>query len=156
MLNYHRGKKMIAYDLLCSNGHLFECWFKDSASFEEQKSSGIINCPICDDNDVEKVFSPFAIRKNGEKKKEEKKKEEKKKEEINPASPYQALRLINEYLDKHFEDVGADFAKEALKIHWGEAEKRNIRGLSTPQEETLLKEEGVPFIKVPILKRLDS
>jgi len=142
---------MIAFDLICSNGHLFECWFKNSASFEEQKFSGIINCPICNDNDVEKVFSPFAIKKN-----EEKKKEEKKRKEVNPVNPYQALRMINEYLDKHFEDVGAGFAKEALKIHWGETEKRNIKGIATPQEETLLKEEGVPFIKVPILKRLDS
>ena len=145
------GLKMIAFDIICSNGHIFECWFKDSASYEEQKSSGIINCPVCNDNDVEKVFSPFAIKKN-----EEKRKEEKKREEVNSPNPYQALRVISEYLDKHFEDVGADFTKEALKIHWGESEQRNIKGVATPQEETLLKEEGVPFIKVPILKRLDS
>ena len=142
---------MIAFDIICSNGHIFECWFKDSASYEEQKSSGIINCPVCNDNDVEKVFSPFAIKKN-----EEKRKEEKKREEVNPSNPYQALRMISEYLNKHFEDVGADFTKEALKIHWGESEQRNIKGVATPQEESLLKEEGVPFIKVPILKRLDS
>ena len=142
---------MIAFDIICSNGHIFECWFKDSASYEEQKSSGVINCPVCNDNDVEKVFSPFAIKKN-----EEKRKEEKKREEVNPSNPYQALRMISEYLNKHFEDVGANFTKEALKIHWGESEQRNIKGVATPQEETLLKEEGVPFIKVPILKRLDS
>ena len=142
---------MIAFDLICSNNHKFECWFKDGASYEEQKSSGVINCPVCNDYDVEKVFSPFAIKKN-----EEKRKEEKKREEVNPSNPYQALRMISEYLDKHFEDVGADFTKEALKIHWGESEQRNIKGVATPQEETLLKEEGVPFIKVPILKRLDS
>jgi hypothetical protein len=132
---------MIAFDLICSNGHVFECWFKDSASFEEQKSAGIINCPVCDDVQVEKVFSPFVIKKGGDKKKEE-------------MNPQLALRLINEYLDKHFEDVGSDFAKEALKIHWEEAEKRNIKGIATPQEETLLKEEGVQFIKVPIIKHL--
>lgn len=136
---------MIAFDLICSNGHLFECWFKDSASFEEQKSSGIINCPICDDHDIEKVFSPFAIKKNGDKKEKEKK------GEINP---YQALRLIHEYLDKNFEDVGMNFAKEALKMHWGESEKKNIKGTATPQEETLLREEGVQFLRVPIIKRL--
>jgi hypothetical protein len=141
---------MIAYDLICSNGHIFECWFKDSASYEEQKSSAIINCPVCNDTDVEKVFSPFGIKKN------EEKKEERKKGEIDPDNPYRALRLIQEYLDKHFEDVGTEFTKEALKIHWGEAEKRNIKGTATPQEETLLKEEGVPFLKVPVPKRLDS
>jgi hypothetical protein len=139
---------MIAYDLICSNGHIFECWFRDSASFDEQKSTGIINCPVCNDCDVGKVFSPFAIRKN------EEKKEERKKEEIDPANPYRVLRLIQEHLDKHFEDVGTDFTKEALKIHYGEAEKRNIKGTATTEEEIVLKEEGVPFLKIPIIKRL--
>jgi hypothetical protein len=132
---------MIAYDLMCSNGHIFECWFKDRASFEEQKSAGIINCPICDDTAVEMVFSPFMI----------KKKEDKKKETM---EPYEAIQYIQEYIDKNFEDVGSDFAKEALKMHWGETKKRNIKGITTPQEENLLKEEGVPFFKIPIIKRL--
>jgi hypothetical protein len=132
---------MIAYDLICSNGHLFECWFKDSASFEEQKASGIINCPICDDTEVVRAFSPFMIKKNEGKKKEE-------------TDAYRALQLVTEYIDKHFEDVGADFYKEALKIHYREAEKRNIKGTATPEEEIILKEEGVPFLKVPIIKRM--
>ena len=147
-----RGE-MIAYDLICSNGHIFECWFRDSASYEEQKSSCIINCPVCNDSDVEKVFSPFAIGKKEGKKEEERKKE---KEKVDPHNPYRVLRLIQDYVDKNFEDVGTEFTKEALKIHWGEAEKRNIKGIATPDQETLLKEEGVPFLKVPILKRLDS
>lgn len=132
---------MIAFDLICSNGHLFECWFKDRASFEEQQSSGIINCPVCNDTQVVRAFSPFMIKKNGERKKEEE-------------NAYHALRLVQEYLDKHFEEVGADFAKEALKIHYGEAEKRNIKGTATTEEEVILKEEGVQFLKVPIVKRL--
>jgi hypothetical protein len=132
---------MIAFDLFCSNGHKFECWFKDSASFEEQKSAGVINCPVCNDDQVEKAFSPFAIKKNGGKKREE-------------IDPSQALQLVSDYIEKHFEDVGADFYKEALKIHYGETEKRNIKGTATTEEEVILKEEGVQFIKVPIIKRL--
>jgi hypothetical protein len=132
---------MIAFDLFCSKGHKFECWFKDSASFEEQKSAGVINCPVCNDSQIEKAFSPFAIKKSGESKREE----------INPS---QALQLMNEYIEKHFEDVGANFYKEALKIHYGEAEKRNIKGTATTEEEVILKEEGVPFVKVPNIKHL--
>lgn len=135
---------MIAFDIFCSNGHKFECWFKDSSSFEEQKSSGLITCPICNDNQIEKAFSPFRIKKNGEKKREE----------IDPQQAYQALQIINDYIDKHFEDVGADFYKEALKIHYDETEKRNIRGTATTEEEVILKEEGVQFFKVPIIKRM--
>ena len=132
---------MIAFDLFCSNGHKFECWFKDSSSFEEQKSTGMITCPICDDHQIEKAFSPFAIKRGGERVKEE-------------MDPHQALQLVHEYLDKHFDDVGAEFYKEALKIHYGETEKRNIKGTATTEEEVILKEEGVLFLKIPILKRL--
>jgi hypothetical protein len=131
---------MIAFDLFCSKGHKFECWFKDSSSFEEQKSTGMITCPICDDHQIEKAFSPFAIKRGGERVKVE-------------IDPHQALQLVHEYLDKHFDDVGAEFYKEALKIHYGETEKRNIKGTAT-EEEVILKEEGVPFLKIPILKRL--
>lgn len=135
---------MIAFDLFCSKGHKFECWFHDRASFEEQKSSQKIHCPICNDNKIEKAFSPFAIRKGGGEREKE----------IDPKQAHQALQIINEYIDKHFEDVGSDFYKEALKIHYGEAEKRNIKGTATTEEEILLKEEGVQFFKVPIIKRM--
>lgn len=132
---------MIAFDLFCSNGHKFECWFKDGASFEEQKSSGMITCPICDDHQIEKAFSPFAIKRGGEGAKAE-------------IDPHQALQLIHEYLDRHFDDVGSEFYKEALKIHYGEKEKRNIKGTATTEEEVILKEEGVPFFKIPTIKRV--
>ncbi len=135
---------MIAFDLFCSKGHKFECWFKDNASFEEQKFAGLITCPVCNDRNIEKAFSPFAIKKGGERVKED----------IDPKQAYKALQIINDYIDKHFEDVGANFYKEALKIHYGEAEKKNIKGTATTEEEVILKEEGVPFFKVPIIKRL--
>jgi hypothetical protein len=134
---------MIAYDLVCSNGHRFECWFKNSASFEEQKSLGIISCPFCDTNHVERAFSTFAIKKHGEKKEDK-------------IYPYRALQTLYEYIDKNFEDVGLNFTKEALKIHYGESKKRNIKGMALPDQEKLLKEEGVEFFKILIIKRLDN
>ncbi len=135
---------MIAFDLFCSKGHKFECWFKDGSSFEEEKSSGLITCPICNDRQIERAFSPFGIKKKGEKKRGE----------IDPEQAYHALQVISDYIDKHFENVGADFYKEALKIHYGETEKRNIKGTASTEEEVILKEEGVQFFKVPIIKRM--
>ena len=55
-----------------------------------------------------------------------------------------------EYVEKNFDDVGCDFAKEALKIHYGAAEPRNIRGVSTQEEEKALKDEGIQFFKIPM------
>jgi hypothetical protein len=58
---------------------------------------------------------------------------------------------LNEFLEKSFEDVGTDFTKEALNIHYGLKEPKNIRGVSTKKEEKVLAEEGIKFIKMPRL-----
>ena len=54
------------------------------------------------------------------------------------------------FVEKNFDDVGADFTKEALKIHYGVTEPRNIKGVSTREDEKLLKEEGVDYVKIPM------
>jgi hypothetical protein len=58
---------------------------------------------------------------------------------------------FSEFVAKNFDNVGCDFAREALKIHYGVVEPRNIRGVSTQDEEKLLKQEGIEFIKLPVL-----
>jgi hypothetical protein len=60
------------------------------------------------------------------------------------------------YVRENFEDVGHNFAREALKVHYGQAEERNIRGVSTEPEEDMLKKEGVPFVKIPMAQEVDS
>lgn len=135
---------MIAFDLFCSNGHKFECWFKDSASCEKQIACGAVCCPVCNDPQIRRAFSPFMIKRDAGKREAK----------LDPAQAQQVLQLITDYIEKHFEDVGADFYKEALRIHSGEAEKRNIKGTATTEEEVILKEEGVPFFKVPVIKKM--
>jgi hypothetical protein len=145
---------MIAIDIKCENGHTFEGWFADSDSFREQKENLLITCPYCGCNDVERIPSTFAIGNrsipedtgvpaagatpDGKGKAE--------------APPGANIYEFQEYISRHFEDVGAGFAKEALKIHLGFEEKRNIRGTTTDEEEKELREEGVPFVKIPIIK----
>jgi hypothetical protein len=38
---------MILFDLRCSNGHDFEAWFRDGATYDRQAAAGEINCAIC-------------------------------------------------------------------------------------------------------------
>ncbi len=144
---------MIIFDLICSRGHKFECWFKSSKAFEEQKAFRVIHCPVCNDNRIEKAVSSFAIKKHADPAPRPETPAQPREEKI---SPYQALQVITEYVNKNFEDVGLDFTREALKIHWGEAKKRNIKGTALPQEEKVLEEEGVPFLRLPVLKRPDN
>ncbi len=131
---------MIAFDLECSQGHLFEGWFDSLESFEEQNLEALVRCPVCDVSDVRKVLSPVAVRTSQPR------------EMIPPdAINYRKLaKEVVEYIKNNSEDVGTQFAAEALKIHYGAAEKRSIRGSATEEEEKTLKEEGVGFVKVPM------
>jgi len=138
---------MIVFDLNCSNGHSFEGWFKDLESFNEQNSKGMITCPFCKSTSINRVLSPVAIKSSQG--------EEKKPPEIKP--DYQKLANgVMEYIKNNFDDVGTDFTKEALKMHYGVAEKRNIRGSATEGEEETLRDEGIKYIKVPPIKTQDD
>lgn len=131
---------MIVFDLQCTNGHCFEGWFEDSLAYEDQKERSLLLCPVCNNKHVSKIPSTFAIKSSpGSSSK--------------PSLPVKELEKIGskiaDFVDKNFDNVGCDFAKEALKIHYGASEPRNIRGVSTPEEEKTLKEEGVEFYKFP-------
>ena len=138
---------MIIYDLKCEKGHTFEGWFKDQQTWTLQNSQKLVSCPVCNSSNIEMIPSSITIM--GKDSRAAGKLQEK---EISEAK---ALRMLHQYIDNNFEDVGNKFAEIALKIHYGDEEKRNIKGTSTPQEEENLKEEGVQFIKVPLLK-MDS
>ncbi len=137
---------MIAFDLRCSNGHTFEGWFQDLESFENQNSKGMIICPICNSNKVTRELSPVAIKSR---------KDDERPENTKPDYRKLAMGLM-EYIRDNFEDVGTAFAKEALKMHYGVTEKRDIRGSATDDEEKTLKEEGVKFFKFPFFKPRDE
>ncbi len=135
---------MIIYDLRCEKSHKFEGWFKDRASFENQKKEKLITCPICGGADIAMVPSSIAFMGKDIRSSE--------RENTKELSPMKALKTLHEYLDKHFEDVGGRFAEVALKIHHGEEDRRNIKGTTTEHEEENLKEEGVQFFKIPVPK----
>ena len=132
---------MIAYDLKCENGHRFEGWFDNEKSFKSQKRKKLVECPVCSSIAVDRVFSTFGIAKHRGR--------ERTTDERAPAgfNPYAALI---KYVQDNFEDVGTDFTKEALKMHYGVSDQRNIRGVSSDQEENILKEEGIEFFKLPV------
>jgi len=145
---------MIAFDLCCAQGHTFEGWFDSAQAFEDQKGRNLVNCPICGDGEVTKLLSPVRSLASRQ--------EARPKKPVQPAGEqdqalkaHNLMREVKEYLIAHFEDVGANFAKEALKIHYGAVPSRNIRGSSTEAEEEMLRDEGIQFLKVPLPKDLD-
>ena len=139
---------MIAYDLQCTKGHAFEGWFEDRKAYLDQKKKGLITCPICNVTSVDIVPSTFAIKSGAPSISKDLAAEK--------ASLEKTEQEAIEFVKNNFDDVGADFAKEALKIHYGAAEPRNIRGVSTKEEEKTLEDEGIQFIKIPMPVRQDS
>ena len=131
---------MIAYDLQCINGHSFEGWFEDNQAYLAQKKKGLIACPVCNDTEVSRIPSTFSIKGSAIPRKISLQEENLKK----------IGKEIVDFVEKNFDDVGCDFAKEALKIHYGVEQPRNIRGISTKEEEKMLKEEGIQFLKIPM------
>lgn len=137
---------MIVFDLQCGTGHHFEGWFDDGDDYESQLRNNLIACPVCNDVNVSRLPSAFAIKSAPSSP-----------EKADAATHLEALRRsVDEYLEKNFDDVGCNFTNEALKIHYGVSEKKNIRGTSTKEEEKLLEKEGIPFFKVPLPTPTDS
>jgi hypothetical protein len=50
------------------------------------------------------------------------------------------------------EDVGADFAEEARRIHYVEAPERSIRGEASAEEYEALRDEGIEVFRLARLK----
>ena len=133
-------RKMIVYDLQCGKGYRFEGWFDDGDAFEAQRKNNLVACPECNDINISKLPSSFAIKSAPSRQSKT----------DAPVDLETVRQSVKEYLDKHFDDVGCNFATEALKIHYGVSDKKNIRGTSTREEEKLLEKEGIPFFKVPL------
>ncbi|MEK0082002.1 DUF1178 family protein [Benzoatithermus flavus] len=152
---------MIRFALNCARDHAFEGWFKDSAAFDRQAEEGAITCPVCGDTSVRKaVMAPAVIRSGGRREPAP----------TPPSAPVPAptpeqarammmmamLRQIRAHVEKNFDDVGERFPEEARKIHYGEAEARDIYGKATLEEAKELIEEGIAVLPLPDLPKLDS
>lgn len=63
----------------------------------------------------------------------------------------EVLRKLRDTVIRNTDDVGKGFAEEARKMHYGEAEKRGIRGETSPQEVRELSEDGIDVMPLPAL-----
>lgn len=139
---------MIHYDLICEGEHGFDAWFKDSAAFERQKRRKQVVCPVCGSTKVGKALMAPAIARG--------RSEESQKQLMAAGQAVRALAAMRKHVEQNCDYVGERFADEALKIHHGEVEKRDIYGEATDDQARSLKEEGVAFARIPWGPRLDN
>jgi hypothetical protein len=164
---------MIRYALACERGHSFESWFQNSTAYDKQVKHGLVVCPACNSNKVEKAI--MAPRLSGGRKRDEK-----------PPAPVAAgeapapaptpeapaavampapvammspqerefrkkLKELREHLTQNADYVGRKFPEEARKMHYGEIEHRSIYGEASPDQAKELHEEGIEFHPLPVL-----
>jgi hypothetical protein len=130
---------VIVFDLSCDIEHRFEGWFRNSDEYHQQLESGLLTCPVCGSDQIVKIPSPSRVNLG--------KAKETMRELANIQNDVQRLtQKLQNFVKQNFEDVGSEFAEEAKKIHYGEAEERNIHGIATSEEITELYEEGVDAI----------
>ena len=174
---------MILYNLRCGKDHIFESWFRDSATYDRQAATGGVECPVCGSAKVEKaIMAPRVARsaERGERPPEESKPPAAAPEGpaespgARPAAPVtgatlKAMREVEQsgkvrrmltelrrQIEENFDNVGPRFAQEARKIHYGEGEERAIYGETTDEEARELHEEGVQVRRIPWLPREDA
>jgi hypothetical protein len=133
---------VIKYRLSCQSGHDFESWFRAIDDYDAQLLRGLIACPTCGSAEISKQPMAPAVVSSRDRQKSATPVEI-------PADVVSKLRALKQTVVENSEDVGTRFADEARKMHFGEAEERNIRGNSTPEEARGLAEDGVPFGILP-------
>ncbi len=144
---------MIVFDLQCGSGHRFEGWFASADDFASQKERGLVGCPSCGAQDIDRL--PSATRFNaGLPAPAEPKKDSAEPASKDPVALAQILysRMLDEMLRKS-EDVGEAFPDEARRIHYKHAPSRSIRGQASGQDHAELIEEGIPVLRLPMPSR---
>jgi len=134
---------MIVYDLTCGNGHGFEAWFQSSEAYDKQRKARKVLCPMCGDAKVSKALMAPSV--SGTKKKDRAKATH----AAGPAAYMAALRELRQQVEANCDNVGERFPEEARKMHYGEAEKRNIYGEATESEAEALSDEGIECQRIP-------
>jgi hypothetical protein len=153
---------MKVLNLECQQQHQFEGWFASEDDYQSQRERNLVECPICADNTIHKRLSAPRLNLLTSRL-------ESQATVAEPASRSQALVPLEETVSTNVtqesqlawlkmvqhvvantEDVGQGFAEEARKMHYGEAEERNIRGQVSIEETRSLLEEGIPVMPLPL------
>ncbi|WP_428248022.1 DUF1178 family protein [Ferrovibrio sp.] len=139
---------MIKYELKCKKEHVFEAWFQDSATYDVQAKKGQVQCPHCGSRKIAKApMAPRLARSKGAQAADEARM---------AADARKALLALREHVEKNADYVGNEFPEEARKMHYGDAETRNIYGEATPDEAKELADEGIEVASIPWIPRGDA
>jgi len=169
---------MKVFNLACERDHRFEGWFASSGDYDDQLTRGLLRCPVCDTAVVRKLLSAPRLQLGHARPSDDADSSDREKSRPDASGPVTGKARRNPSADSsqrgedavsigvptaaaekilealrvlvtNTEDVGTRFAEEARKMHYNEAEARNIRGVTTQEERADLEDEGIPFVSLP-------
>lgn len=146
------------FDLQCENQHVFEGWFKSQDNYEQQLEQKLLSCPVCHSVVIHKKLSAPRLNLSHLKDSPSKPAPAASVSSTGGGVPSgdtdvaaiqaEVMRQVRTLLSKA-DNVGANFAEEARKMHNGEIEERSIRGSATAEECVELVEEGIAVLPIP-------
>ena len=160
---------MIVYNLACEHLHLFEGWFGSPADFENQRDRGLVACPVCGSNAVERKLHAPRINMGAQQSAASVAKEGSESTagtvvtapvettplatasgtEIDFGKLREAMATFAENVRENTVYVGEKFADEARAMHYGEKPHKGIRGRADKETAQELREEGITFQSLP-------
>lgn len=155
---------MIRYALICDKKHEFEAWFQASSDYDKQRKRGLVTCPVCDTDKIEKAIMAPSISRAGKRRSDlaQIETEVASAEPAPPSAPFAMvppeerefrakLKELRDHMVRNADNVGRKFPEEARKMHYGEIEHRSIYGEASPDEARALHDEGIEFHPLPVL-----
>lgn len=159
---------MIVFDLVCKKAsHQFEGWFGSSADYEQQKSDGMLACPICGSVDIAKaMMAPNVSAKSNQGSDSAPTKSTLPSAQATSTPPESlesnAVQVPTEYKEllenlakaqskvlEKSEWVGDDLPEKAREMHYGDSEEKPIHGIATPEDVADMEDEGIELAALP-------
>ena len=163
---------MKVLDLQCRHGHVFEGWFASEDDFQSQRERGLVQCPMCADDHIDKRLSAPRLNLRAREPSAAAAASAAAQQahthsaptvpaHSGPAGPALDAGVLPPALQSAWlnlarkivantEDVGSRFAQEARRMHHGEVQERAILGQATPDEAVQLIEEGIAVVPLPL------
>ena len=170
---------MKVLNLRCSRLHSFEGWFGSEDDFQNQQQRGLMVCPLCADTSIQKMPSAPRLNLGAHQAPQADSGRVNLTASIPPAGnsslkdetehivqtegahlPGQGFEAQSAFLTAlrqvvaKTEDMGARFAEEVRRMHYGEIEARSIRGQASAREAVELLDEGIEVIPLPMIAAL--
>jgi len=144
---------VIRFDLICEHNHEFDSWFASSAAYDEQNQTGLVTCPYCGSDEINKqLMAPSILAKTNVASTSDRHQPMLSANQ-DPAvtEMVENIRKMRQQVSENAEYVGENFAKEAREIHYEEKPARGIYGKASLDEAKSLLEEGVGVVPLPML-----